>query len=59
MDKITWEMLFFDFKKVFPKLSEHASFWKPFGWMKIEVFFDEGERFIYDGFNKTGRFIRA
>lgn len=52
-------MLFFDFKKVFPKLSEHASFWKPFGWMKIEVFFDEGERFIYDGFNKTGRFARA
>ena len=56
MDKITWKMLFDDFKKVFPNLSKHTAYWKPFDWMKIEVIFDEGEHFIYDGFCKSGYF---
>ena len=56
IDKISWKMLYKDFRKTFPKLASHAIYWKPYDWMKIEVYFDEGEHFIYDGFRKTGYF---
>ena len=53
-DKVTFEDVHKDFKRHFPNLSKKAAYWKPNGYLSIQVIFQDGSQLIYDYLYKKG-----
>lgn len=53
MSKITWNDIYEEFRKKFPKLSKAAVRHVPYGYMSILIYFSDGSKMVYD--SATGR----
>lgn len=49
MSKISWESLYENFKSIYPRSSVY---FRPFGYMSILVYFEDGMRMVYDDLRK-------
>ena len=58
MSKISWESLYENFKSIYPRLSRSSVYFRPFGYMSIVVYFEDGMRMVYDESQKTGSYHR-
>lgn len=62
MSKISWESLYENFKSIYPRLSRSSVYFRPFGYMSILVYFEDGMRMVYDDLRKqahiTGSYHR-
>ena len=58
-DKITWSDILSDFKKKYPRLSRRIVSYRPYGYMTIVVYLADGEKVIYNQFDKKACFISA
>lgn len=52
MSKISWESLYENFKSIYPRLSRSSVYFRPFGYMSIVVYFEDGMKMIYDDLRK-------
>lgn len=52
MSKISWESLYENFKSIYPRLSRSSVYFRPFGYMSILVYFEDGMRMVYDDLRK-------
>lgn len=58
-DKITWSDILSDFKKKYPKLSRRMIDYRPYGYMTIIISLTDGEKVIYDFFDRKVCFLSA
>lgn len=58
MSKISWESLYENFKSIYPRLSRSSVYFRPFGYMSILVYFEDGMRMVYDDLRKQGSYHR-
>lgn len=49
--KITWSMIYDDFKRRHPKLRKDVIHWCPFDYLTIELYFKDGRKGIYTYFD--------
>ena len=56
-EKVTFTDIYKDFKARLPNLSKRVLYWRPNGYLSIQVFFQDGSQMIYDYFYKKGNFI--
>ena len=52
MSNISWESLYENFKSIYPRLSRLSVYFRPFGYMSIVVYFEDGMKMIYDDLRK-------
>ena len=52
MSKISWESLYENFKSIYPRLSRSSIYFRPFGYMSIVVYFEDGMKMVYDDLRK-------
>ena len=52
MSKISWDSLYENFKSIYPRLSRSSVYFRPFGYMSILVYFEDGMRMVYDDLRK-------
>lgn len=52
MSKISWESLYENFKSIYPRLSRSSVYFRPFGYMSIVVYFEDGMKMVYDDLRK-------
>ena len=52
MSKISWESLYENFKSIYPRLSRLSVYFRPFGYMSIVAYFEDGMKMIYDDLRK-------
>ncbi len=57
MNKITWNDIYDEFRKKFPKRSKAAVRYAPYGYMSIMVYFSDGSKMVYDSMAGRGRLI--
>lgn len=58
--KITWSDIYKEFRKNYPSLATTSMYYKPFDYLKIEVWQEDGAIIIYDYFtNKCDRLDRT
>ena len=46
--KVTWGMIFDDFKRRHPRLSKSVRQWKPWNYLTIVIDMTDGTRMLYD-----------
>lgn len=46
--KVTWEMIFKDFKSRHPNLQKEVTYWRPRDYLTIELWMDDGSTMSYD-----------
>lgn len=51
--KMSWHKLYKQFKTKFPRISKEAIYFRPYGFMAIEIWFENGNVAIYDGFENS------
>ena len=56
--KITWNMIFADFKQRHPNLRKEVSYWCPRDYLIIELWLKDGRRMLYDYWNHKAEFIQ-
>ena len=57
--KVTWKDIFENFKMVYPNLSNGAKDFKPYNYMSIVVYLEDGSRVVYDDLMKRARILTA
>lgn len=57
--KITWLMIYKDFKKRYPRLSKTITYWRPFDYANILIYLEDGLIIIYDYDTKTSKFLNT
>ena len=55
--KITWRMIYEDFKRRYPNLKKEVTYWKPLEFATIELWLKDGDRMKYDYDMKKAEFI--
>ena len=50
MKKYTWKMLFEDFRKSYPEKWKRGTYYKPLGYMRIQIIIPEDGKYEYDYF---------
>lgn len=58
MAKVTWEMIYEDFKKKYPQFSQHSYHFEPYDFAKIKVYLEDGIKFVYDYDAGTGWMVK-
>lgn len=56
-DKVTWEDIYADFKRRFPKLSKLSVRYIPYGYLTILIYFSDGGKIIYDYLRQIGQVV--
>ena len=46
--KITWEMVYKDFRSRFPNFKKHVIHWHPHNFLMIKLYLDDGKKCIYN-----------
>lgn len=57
MRKVTWRMIFTEFKEKYPTLRKRVWHWCPYGYLTIVLHLDNGDRITYDYLNKKIDFL--
>ena len=57
MNKISWESLYENFKSIYPRLSRSSVYFRPNGYMRIAVYFEDGMKMVYDDLQKHAYII--
>lgn len=57
--KVTWEMIYKDFRSRFPNLKNEVEYWKPHSYSTIELHIKDGRRLIYNYDEKIAKIISA
>lgn len=57
MGKISWESLYENFKSIYPRLSRSSVCFRPFKYMSIVVYFEDGMKMVYDDLGKKAHII--
>lgn len=55
--KVTWRMIYEDFKKTYPTLKKQAIYFEPYDYAEIKVWLKEGIKLIYNYDTKQGFYI--
>lgn len=55
--KITWKMLYDEFRKNHPELGKKTVYHRPYDFMTILIYVDDGTMGIYDGLKHHFEFI--
>lgn len=55
--KITWRMIFTDFKKRHPKMSKLVTYWRPYDYSTVLIYLKGGMKLIYNYDDKRARII--
>lgn len=55
--KITWEVIFKEFKIRYPKLSKSVSHWKPYNYAEVLIILKDNTNLIYNYDEKVPRAI--
>lgn len=55
--KVTWRMIYEDFKQRYPNLKKEVTYWKPLEFATIELWLKDGDRMKYDYDMKKAEFI--
>ena len=55
--KITWKVIYEDFKQRYPNLKKEVTYWKPLEFATIELWLKDGDRMKYDYDMKKAEFI--
>lgn len=58
-DKKTWKEIFERFKSIYPNLSKNVLDYRPGGYLKIEVWFKDGSKLVYDDVEKRARWVKV
>lgn len=58
-DKISWQMIYCDFKKMYPRLSKDAIHYIPHGYLTIKVTMSDGAKLLYDYYSKKVTFLKS
>lgn len=53
--KVTWDVVFEDFKQRYPRLRQTVVYWQPSGYGSISLYFKDGRKGTYD--HSAGRLI--
>lgn len=57
--KVTWKDIFNNFKSVYPRLSKEAQDYRPYNYMSIVVYLEDGTKVIYDDMAKRAKMLVA
>ena len=57
--KVTWKDIFNNFKSVYPRLSKEAQDYRPYNYMSIVVYLEDGTKVIYDDMVKRAKMLAA
>ena len=57
--KVTWKDIFDTFKSVYPRLSKEAQDYRPYNYMSIVVYLEDGTKMIYDDMAKRAKMLAA
>lgn len=55
--KITWKVIYEDFKQRYPNLKKEVTHWRPLEFATIELWLKDGDRMKYDYDMKKAEFI--
>lgn len=55
--KVTWKDIFENFKSVYPRLSKEAQDYRPYNYMSIIIYLEDGSRVVYDDLMKRARML--
>ena len=55
--KITWKVIYEDFKQRYPNLKKEVTYWKPLEFATIELWLKDGDRMKYNYDMKKAEFI--
>lgn len=55
--KVTWKDIFENFKSVYPRLSKEAQDYRPYNYMSIVIYLEDGSRVVYDDLMKRARIL--
>lgn len=55
--KVTWKDIFENFKSVYPRLSKEAQDYRPYNYMSIVIYLEDGSRVVYDDLMKRARML--
>lgn len=55
MSRTSWEELYANFKKLYPRLSKSSVRFRPYGYMSILIFFTDGMKMVYDDLIKQAQ----
>lgn len=55
-EKVTFTDIYKDFKARLPNLSKEVVYWKPSGYLSIQVVFKDGSQMVYDYLYKKASF---
>lgn len=53
----SWNEMYRNFKSLYPNLCKKAVDYRPYGYMTIIVWFNDGTKMKYDDSNKRGQWI--
>lgn len=56
-NKITWQTIFDDFKHRYPSLGRQAYHYRPSGYLRIHIWFENSRTMEYDYFAKKAKFV--
>lgn len=54
-----WKDIFNNFKSVYPRLSKEAQDYRPYNYMSIVVYLEDGTKVIYDDMAKRAKMLVA
>lgn len=57
--KVTWKDIFDNFKAVYPRLSKAALDYRPYNYMSIVVYLEDGTKVMYDDIAKRAKMLAA
>ena len=55
--KVTRKDIFENFKSVYPRLSKEAQDYRPYNYMSIVIYLEDGSRVVYDDLMKRARML--
>lgn len=56
-NKITWEMIYSDFKKRHPHLKKQVTYWCPQDYLTIQIFLEDGMKMTYNYFDHVAKIL--
>ena len=57
--KVTWKDILNNFKSVYPRLSKEAQDYRPYNYMSIVVYLEDGTKVIYDDMAKRAKMLAS
>lgn len=56
--KITWEVIYKDFRQRHPNMKKLVTYWRPYSYATIKLYFNDGMLAIYNYDNKKATFLK-